>query len=204
MNLPEKFHTEVYRPLLTHFIPGLVLGAPYFVLVCKLDRVQSFACRFEATTGFLIVIACLGVGHLLEDLGSVLEVHCLDKRSVSFRHDEKRIIDWKRREEEWWRYLRCCFETEPVGHRYLRTVLLRLKLELSLCIAVPMAFIGWIAVAIFETWNLNAGLSALSGVLATALPMYLYWEAGQSSDQLARVRNQLLKGPIKMYGPNCE
>jgi hypothetical protein len=42
---------------------------------------------------------------------------------------------YERHAKEWFDYLRLAFEREPVGHRYLRTLVLRLKFELGMAVA---------------------------------------------------------------------
>jgi hypothetical protein len=42
--------------------------------------------------------------------------------------------------EEWYDYLRLAFAKEPIGHRYLRSLVLRMKFELAMTIAsIPFA-----------------------------------------------------------------
>ena len=43
---------------------------------------------------------------------------------------------------EWYSYLRLAFRVEPVGQRYLRTLVLRLKFELNASLALVIAGCG--------------------------------------------------------------
>ena len=83
-----------------------------------------------------IVAFCCAVvtaGMLLEDWGSWCE-WLMDKWTNRKPKSEH--------ERNWYRYLRLTFDHEPVGHRYLRTLVLRMKFELDCGGAFLVAAVG--------------------------------------------------------------
>jgi hypothetical protein len=89
--------------------------------VVLLQRFPSFRNLAEANhteTALLLALASIASGLLVEDIGSRIESRWFDKQLVkqpSFSHHD----------DEWDQYLRLTFSIEPVGQRYLRTILLR-------------------------------------------------------------------------------
>jgi hypothetical protein len=107
---------------------------------------------------FLVVLA---VGLLLEDIGSVIEANVWD----ALLESEYEI------EAIWAKYLILAFDKEPIGQRYLRTVLLRLKFELGCAVAFLAFLIGmaWLNVAFpVISWCAYGALAATSLVIAIA------------------------------------
>lgn len=64
---------------------------------------------------------------MIENFGSWIEVQCYDRRQKKIHKDYKLI---------WDQYLQLSFENEPIGQRYLRNVLFRMKFELSMAVAL--------------------------------------------------------------------
>jgi len=184
----SAFGSEIYRPLVTLVLPGAIGAFPWFIaLMDRSSTVRTFVGGKppEATLGFLLVL--LFLGHVFEDLGSLIEsrifdVTCNRRSSGQYK-------------ENWYRYLRVAYRLEPVGHRYLRTLVLRMKFELN---SVPA-----LVVAIPGCWFSNITVvpkCIVTGVLLV-LSLYLMWEACQSHKLLDEVRGQLLRGIIEMPSP---
>jgi hypothetical protein len=87
--------------------------------------------RYEVTFGTLAVLVALAAGFILEDVGSWIELLW-----------DRLQDDRKANEEIWWRYLRTAFVVEPVGEGYLRTILLRMKFELSFGASLVPMLVG--------------------------------------------------------------
>ncbi len=130
-----------------------------------------------ATVVFLLVV--LAVGLTAEEMGSRIETHldsALGKRAGYEGHHK-----------EWFDYLRLAFDKEPIGHRYLRSLVLRLKFELGMTVAsVPFA-LGALLLPI--------SFSLRSAVIATSLvfAIYFYIEARSSNKTLSELRREMLK-----------
>ena len=126
---------------------------------------------------FLLVV--LTAGLIVEELGARIESH--------FDQVVKHRAGYERHLEEWFDYLRLAFEREPIGHRYLRTLVLRLKFELGMAVAsVPFAF-G--ALGITVPWTVRFFTSVCGLVLGT----YLCIEAKCSNEKLSELRREMLK-----------
>ena len=71
-------------------------------------------------TTLLLVLASIGAGLIVEDVGSRIESLYFDKRLA-------RTAEFSTHSTEWFQYLRLAFRVEPIGQRYLRAILLRFK-----------------------------------------------------------------------------
>jgi hypothetical protein len=95
----------------------------------------------------------LTAGLIAEDMGARLE-RAFDNRLCNVHGYERHL-------EEWYDYLCVAFEREPVGHRYLRSIVLRLKFELGMTIAsIPFA-LGAIAIEMSCVWHTALIFSSL-------------------------------------------
>jgi hypothetical protein len=114
-----------------------------------------------------------------EDLGARLE-QCFDKRLAKQPGYEGHL-------EEWFKYLRIAFDKEPVGQRYLKTLVLRLKFELGMTIAsLPFAG-GALCLQAPCWWRVGIFCFAL-GAFA-----FFWLEAKSSNKALSDLRRELLK-----------
>lgn len=175
------FGSEVFRPLVTLLVPGAVGLAPWFLgLVQRYADIYGLVSRNHAESALLLALVALISGMLLEDLGSRIESTFFDNarnRVTSGRHNS----DWKA-------YLRVAYKLEPVGARYIRTILLRMKFELGMSSAVILAAGG-----IFTT-TFRLGVKAAIAVGASTLAVLLFCEARSSHRVLSETRNILLEG----------
>jgi hypothetical protein len=177
--LTATFNSEVFRPVVTLIVPGF-----YATSTISLYLLQQFPRLKEeidvypgvATTVFLLII--LTVGLIAEEVGARIEFHfdqALAKRA-GYRDHYK----------EWFAYLRLAFEKEPVGHRYLRSLVLRLKFELGMTVSTLPFAIGTSMLGI--PWLSRL----LIIVLATLLACYLFFEARCSNETLSELRREML------------
>ena len=136
--------------------------------------------RTETTV--LLTLASVAVGLLVEDLGSRIEKR-YDKRLMGKPGFASHLDDWKK-------YWRIVFKAEPIGQRYLHTILLRFKFELGTAIALLSSALG----LLFTTLS---PCSTLAGMALATLAGYLLMEEGRSSHQLlSEIRHEILKGAI--------
>ena len=125
---------------------------------------------------FLVILTC---GLIAEDWGARIERY-FDERLT-------KEVAYKHHIEEWFDYLRLAFDKEPVGHRYLRTLVLRLKFELGMTVAsVPVA-LGTFFIKIPCIWHLIA-LFIVGGLF-----LYFLLEAKSSNKALSDLRREMLK-----------
>jgi hypothetical protein len=131
----------------------------------------------SAVAGVLLVV---GVGLLLESVGTFVESHVVDKL-----HDEPDTL-----QKRWYDYLKIAWVREPIGQRYLRRVLTTFKFELNMLVAVLLTIPGTVTLAYYNVLPVHAagwtlGLSAL-------FEAYLGIAAFEDSKLLHRLRDDLI------------
>jgi hypothetical protein len=195
MDITSVLKNEIFRPLTTVVVPGAVALGPFVLLLEDyVPSVKQFAEGNHSGFGLVLLIAILAAGLVLEDLGSWIEVcwdGCLKRKHPS-------------REKVWGEYLQLKTGSEIIGQRYLRTLLLRLKFELSMAPAVLAFAIGllWLN-GVHRFWRASA--MAWVATFLAALVAYLLKESYDSAEKLGTlhesittaVRNEEMKAPSK-------
>jgi len=152
-NFFSAFTSEVFRPLVTLFIPGAIAISTWFVgLLWHFHEMRTLAYNNHAEVGLVLGLAVTFAGLVLEDMGARVE-DWLDKR--------KNKLDGTHR-DNWYAYLRTAFKADPIGRRYLRTLVLRLKFELGIAFAMLSAGVGLL-------WLWSMGLSCKVVVITELL-----------------------------------
>jgi hypothetical protein len=175
------FGSEVFRPLVTLLLPSAVAISVWCVcIIQRFPPLYRFADANHVEFAFAVVLITLFVGLLLEDLGSRIESTLLDpKLDAKTDHEHERV---------WWLYLRTAYKVEPIGQRYLRTIVLRMKFELSTCLALILFTIGLFFV------NMPVGYALMTCAFTVALSIWLFFEARESHELLDSIRRELLRG----------
>ena len=178
--LTAAFHSEVFRPIVSLVVPGFFATlSTSIVLWQKVKFVPMFVDSHPGTATVMMFLIILTAGLITEDVGSRLESF-FDKKLCN-------VTGYERHREEWYDYLRLAFEQEPVGHRYLRSLVLRLKFELGMTIAsIPFA-LGAIAIEIPCFWRIVVGMISIAGLF------YFGLEAKTSNQELSNVRREVLR-----------
>ena len=185
MDVPSTFKSEVFRPLATTFIPGATAIAPYALLVLHYNpALTSFADRFPTLYATILVLAAIAAGMLLEDAGGIIEVSVWDGLI-----EQETGCHWA----EWTAFLRMApkRDEESVGHRYLRTLTLRLKFELSFGLALMLLWFGllWLD-AVRALWTEDSVL--LLSLILLGTTAYSLWESYKTAWVLSQVRHVLV------------
>jgi hypothetical protein len=176
------FGSEIFRPLATLVLPGLLaLFTWTVVVVCDVPWVADFAKVNHAEFSGVVIVIATFLGLVFEDVGSRIENKIYDIHSK--RDESGRIA----KDKDWYPYLQIAFSIEPVGHRYLRTLVLRLKFELGCFSASLVAAVG------VMLWNV--AFATRLGVIAGLLIVggYLFNEAWTGVKVIAEVRCALLQ-----------
>lgn len=182
---------SIDRVVIQLIIPGLVASFPFIIIFMNNFPFEKnlLLTNVSLLIPFVTVIALIS-GIILENAGSIIEVHCYDRRN------EKKFKDYH---ETWNKFLILDYKgKEPSGHRYLRNILLRMKFELSFAFAMfPMAT----GLIILDSQHILIGSCILKIILFILLPIgiafyLLLKEAYDSSKVLAKTR-QLL---VNKYG----
>jgi hypothetical protein len=179
-NFFSAFTSEVFRPRVTLLIPGAIAISTWFIgLLWHFKTLQSLVYKNYTEVGFLLLLATIFAGLVLEDMGARVE-SWLDSRK-----DEK---DGKHL-GNWYAYLRTCFKADPIGRRYIRTLVLRLKFEFGVGFAMVSAGVGLL-------WFWGIGLSGkvvfVNEVLCLVFSAWGLREGFTTHDTLAKNRANLL------------
>jgi hypothetical protein len=178
--LTAAFQSEVFHPMATLVVPGFfAISAGAVAVWQRFPIIPTWAEQHSGvatTTAVLIVLTC---GLVTEDVGARFE-DFFDKQL-------KKKPGFERHHEEWFEYLRIAFDKEPVGHRYLKKLVLRLKFELGMTVAaVPFAG-GALCLQAPWAWRI--------GIFGFALIAFAFFcsEAKSSNKLLSELRRELLK-----------
>ena len=174
-----------FRPIATLVLPGLIALTPVAVaIIWTLAPLRAFVQANHGETIGAIIALGIFFGLVLEDIGARIEDRLFRRR---FRDDKEA------RAKDWYDYLRLAHDVEPVGFRYIGTLVLRLKFELGCCSATPFAVLGvWF-------WPTTYYWRALTSGIVLAFGVYLYIEARASVGTLADVRREMLKGAKSLW-----
>jgi hypothetical protein len=174
------------RVLIQLIIPGLIAIFPWFIYFLGFHfYARKYFHDNSTITLTAVTLLALIAGIFLENIGSRIEVFWLDKLNAR---------KFENYDNTWHKYLQISYaENEPIGQRYIRNILLRMKFELSTAVAIIPMSIGLIFVnyarAIFGNC---CGAILLLYIVPFVLIVYLLYEARSSSEVLARTRNSLV------------
>ena len=183
MDPTSAVRTDALPAIATLVGPGLAATTPYtWFWLGDAPAVLAFLNQHEAIAVTAAVLLWVIRGFAIDSLGSYVEVYCIDRRRPN--HDEML--------KDWWRYLRIGWVHEPVGQHYLRRLLTSFKFELNMSVAawVSLVGVGVLGVGGQLQWPLALFIVVALGTLALLLAK----AARDSSDVLAKVRAELVKG----------
>jgi hypothetical protein len=190
VNFFSAFTTEVFRPLVTLLVPGAVALSTWVVFITwRFPLVKDLMAEHSTESAVVLTLAVTFAGMVTEDFGSRIEswMDSAYDRYATPKNDHTRV---------WYDYLRCAFNADPIGRRYVRTLVLRLKFELGTACALAIAWIGlfWLAdVGLTPTTFYKLKWILLAGAL------WELFEAYGTHKVLRNLRIELLK-PITIIG----
>jgi hypothetical protein len=164
-------------------LPGAISISTWaWFLLSTMEGLRKVAMENRTETFVILFAAVLFMGLVCEDIGSHIESKLDDRRNAK---DATHHTNW-------YSYLRIAFRLEPVGHHYLRTILLRLKFELGSSVAGGFALLGlwWLP--------MTFGVRAIASAFVIAAAGFLFWEASHSHRLLGQVRAEVLKGVVEV------
>jgi hypothetical protein len=184
MDILDAFKSEVFLPLVTLIVPGAIAIAPYPIVTGHyVPKVQLF--WNEHSSGFvaILVVSVIASGLILENIGSLIESHLWDRKIGN--QDKTHSATWNS-------YLKLETSDEIVGQRYLRTIPVRLKFELSMIPALLFLWLGLLWVnCLYHMWSLWG--FALVTVFVFALNGYLWFESYSSAKNIALIRKLMVE-----------
>lgn len=130
-----------------------------------------FASKHKNGSGLVFVITATALGIILEDLGARAERICEGQGSD---------------DSDWYDYLALAFDPQPIGLRYIGTVVLRMKFEFGMGFGSVITAGGIFCTPISLTMKL------LSISIVGALTFYFLHEGSCSVRLLKKTRSELL------------
>lgn len=184
MDITAPFKSEVLRPITTWVIPGAIALGPYvLILGFYVPPVRQFWETHPSASIAVITLFVLTVGMILENVGATIETVAWDQ--LVQRKYSDHLNNWNR-------YLKLRLKDEIIGHRYLKTLVLRMKFELSMA---PALFVFWCGIiwvnALFHVW-LVPGVVFISALLLAG-SVYFLRSSYTSVRVLSEVRALILE-----------
>jgi hypothetical protein len=168
------FAAEVFRPVVTLLIPGFWALSPWTIaLFLHYSVTWSFVCVHRDGSGLVFVVAATAVGLVLENLSARLERCFFDRYTEDYSN--------------WFDYLALALETEPIGVRYIRAIVLRMKFEFGMGLAGILALGGAICTPV------SVVIKIIFVSIVLILSLYFVCEGKESVELLEKTRIQLLK-----------
>jgi len=175
----SAFSSDFFWPLATLLLPGMLALTPGGIaLLWLVVPVRGFVQSNHAETGIIIGVLATFSGLVLEDIGARLELWIFNVLINSTKEDS-----WN----DWYLYLKAEKDFALPAHKYIHTMLLRLKFELGCVAAAPFALTGiWF-------WPVSSGSRIIATVVLTLFSTYLFYEAHDGVQTLAEIRAKVFR-----------
>lgn len=173
------------RVLIQLIIPGLLACFPFLLLFFELqpDILAFFQSNSTLMATFVILLSLIS-GIILENFGSRIEVHYYDEKQLKM--DDEYLDVWDK-------FLQLAYDKEPIGHRYIRNILFRMKFELSVGVSLVFMTIGLgiynYTHVIFSNLLLNILVVYVLPIMGT---LYLIFIEGWQSSKILHATRKLL------------
>lgn len=167
-------------------IPGMLAVTPFlFLLLDTLPPLKLYLINNQTVLITTFTLLGVAAGMIVDNIGGRFEVHVIDKSLK----DKFPFF-----ESDWAKFLCITYEHEPVGHRYLRNMLFRMKFELSTGIALILMAIGSAIIACRFGLFANSFWSTIFCLIMQLLisSYLLFIEAKSSAKILAKTRMMLV------------
>lgn len=173
----SAFSSDFFWPLATLLLPGMVALTPGCVAVIwQMDQVRGFVQTNPTETWVIFGVLATFSGLVLEDIGARFELWIFN---LTFKSTLQ--ASW----DDWYLYLKAEKDFAPVAHKYIHTMLLRLKFELGCVAASPFALLGiWF-------WPVSFTTRFIAGIVSVVLSAYLLFEAVDGVQTLAEIRKSV-------------
>lgn len=179
-DVPGVLNSEVLRVITGVFLPGATAISSWTVFTLwKYPKLLQLAERNGGEAVFVFVLASIAAGMILEDVGARIETAYDDMCP----NREQHLHAWNY-------YLRTAFVAEPIGRRYAKSMVARLKFELGMAISLAVNAVGTMSLRYF---GLPCGRLALFATSQAMVAGYLLWESKATHRALHNVRVELSK-----------
>jgi hypothetical protein len=181
-SLFTAFTSEIFQPLVTLLIPGAIAVSTWLIAVLwHFAHLTQLADQNRTEATLIIFLLMTFAGLSVEDIGSHFEKwldKCKDAKT-SGTHTK-----------QWNEYLRIAFIADPIGRRYARTLVLRLKFELGIVFGMASAALGLVWLAVL---GLKCSVTLVSFLACLIFIAWNYYEVTQTHEVLGETRTELLK-----------
>lgn len=171
-----------FEKIVGTLIPGGIAISSWIVgLIRSSQESVEFVNKHETLVTLLVILMAVAAGMVIEEIGYLIEER-IEKCRKSYVENCR----------NWERYLKTVFPTEPIGHRYLRSRILRMRFQLRLPSAI-VAF--WVGVFVYRG---NLGPITFDNLVfpfffSLFLIAFLHSTAKDSSVVLEAVRKMLIE-----------
>ncbi len=187
MTIPSTLKTEVLQPVTTWIIPGSIAVAPYILVTSHyFPRVEPFWNTSSGAFFAIVAILVVAVGLILEDIGEHIE-QLWDSILNCKAEDKGKDVT-----STWHEYLKLNIKDEYIGQRYLRTILVRLKFELSMCPALVAFAVGlnWVNY-LYGFWSTQSIIELT--VFSVGIMSYMFYQSFDSVMLLDKIHRLILE-----------
>src|SRR5208337_4781722 len=165
-NFFSAFSSDVFRPLATLLLPGAIGITTWTIAILwKFPAIKSLVSGNHTEAGFVFFLAMVFAGMVFEDFGA-----------------------------RWDAYLQIAFKSDPIGRRYARALVLRLKFELGVVFGMISAGLGLIWLGVL---GLRCAVLICCGSLCLSFAVWGLIEASDTHKVLSKTRAALL-GTIRV------
>lgn len=184
---------DINRIILQLLIPGIFSATPFYLLfINSFDGAKEYLLKSDGICTTVLFIISLTMGLILEDFGAWVEsgIDSCNKKKYKTKEESYRDTD-----QEWDDYLKLEIqnENEIVAQRYLRTILIRMKFELSFFISLLVMILGLfflnLKITFLDSW---IKFILICVILPLAIALYLLIEARDSSRLMIKTRKLIL------------
>ncbi|MDH5547692.1 MAG: hypothetical protein OEZ43_19110 [Gammaproteobacteria bacterium] len=189
MDVTSVLRDELFKPAVTLLGPGAIAVTPYLIYFsAPSSHIHKLLSSHAGITAVTVVFIFVVVGLLMDNLGARVEIFFDKKLSSTDGYTDH--------DENWKKFWRVAYKDEPVGHRYLRTIVLKLKFELNTLSSLPFFFLGLPLVAYVDIVTVAECVILLLGSMF--LFVFLIFEIELTVKLLSDIRKELLKGIINL------
>ena len=188
MDTFKDFNFDINRFILQLLIPGIFALFPYFLIILNnSESINNYFISNIFMMNAVLIIVSLTVGLLLENVGSVYEVVCLDKSNT---------IKYPNHEDEWNQYLKLNKENvdKIIAQGYIKKIYNRLKFELSFSFALIIMIVG-LFILQFNIHFIESCVNFIIGciIIPLSISIYTFKEAKSSTILLILNRKRILE-----------
>jgi hypothetical protein len=188
---------DVNRIILELFIPGIFSVLPFFILfINKVPSANKYFSNSEGMATLTLFILSIAAGLILEDIGSNIELYFWDRINLKKYSNHK--IEWEQYLE-----LNIAKNSNLIAQRYLRTILLRMKFELSFGFSLLIMSIGLLLLQNETRFcDINFTFIFCSLIFPVVLSIFLFWESWSSSALLINTRRKIINTKVEESDTN--